>query len=227
MLLVSQKNVDNYLRDDDWVLKFIENNPRSEHHLQTDNWLEKSPAKRYIFNIFYKDIIKKNASKKRIYDIGGGISSFTNSLMEFNDYTLIDILTHGGDGEIIKQNKHYLAEKDWHDFTFKPSDLIIANDLFPNVDQRLEDFLNKVLPTTKYLRISLTWFSELNFYKVKRVPSNEILFVKSWLTKDIKVLIKEYKTKIINYDSEVLDVLPTSAFKNNRNICCLEFKGGG
>ena len=57
---------------------------------------------------------------------------------------------------------------------FEKYDLIIANDVFPNADQR-ELFLIKSLPHCKKLRLTITIDNDENFYTAKRLDGNEIL----------------------------------------------------
>ena len=62
----------------------------------------------------------------------------------------------------------------------KQYDYIIANDLFPNVDQRLAMFVKKFKPFAKQLIITLTCYEADRFYITKRVDAEEVLTMKAW-----------------------------------------------
>ena len=222
MILISNDKIKNYLNKDDWVKKYLDN--VVNNNFICDNWLIESLPKRYIFNLIYKDLLQHD-SNMRVYDVGGGLTSFTNKLLNQNDYTLVDILAHGGEIKDLKNNKSNLIKDDWFDVDFKPSEVVIANDLFPNVDQRINFFVEKLIPTTKCIRLTLTWYSAINFYKTNRIEGDEILYMNSWLTEDIKMFLSKFSSRIINYKSSILDSIPNSVFLNNRNVCYIQIKG--
>ena len=222
MILISNDKIKNYLDKGDWVKKYLDN--VVNNNFICDNWLIESLPKRYIFNLIYKDLLQHD-SNMRVYDVGGGLTSFTNKLLNQNDYTLVDILAHGGEIKDLKNNKSNLIKDDWFDVDFKPSEVVIANDLFPNVDQRINFFVEKLIPTTKCIRLTLTWYSAINFYKTNRIEGDEILYMNSWLTEDIKMFLSKFSSRIINYKSSILDSIPNSVFLNNRNVCYIQIKG--
>jgi hypothetical protein len=222
MILISNDKIKNYLNKDDWVKKYLDN--VVNNNFICDNWLIESLPKRYIFNLIYKDLLQHD-SNMRVYDVGGGLTSFTNKLLNHNDYTLVDILAHGGEIKDLKNNKSNLIKDDWFDVDFKPSEVVIANDLFPNVDQRINFFVEKLIPTTKCIRLTLTWYSAINFYKTNRIEGDEILYMNSWLTEDVKMFLSKFSSRIINYKSSILNSIPDSVFLNNRNVCYIQIKG--
>lgn len=69
---------------------------------------------------------------------------------------------------------------DWYEWPPIDVDVIIANDLFPNVDQRLELFLQKYLPHCKEMRLSLTYFDKPKWYQARRVDGDEVLTMLQW-----------------------------------------------
>ena len=61
--------------------------------------------------------------------------------------------------------RRFISRRDWLSFNATGQfDVIIANDVFPNVDQRLVLFIEKFLPATQEIRLSLTYYNELRFY---------------------------------------------------------------
>ena len=222
MILISKERIEDYESGDDWVMRYLEKKLNSD--FVCDQWLINSLPKRFIYNLIYRDLLNKDSNMK-VYDVGGGITSFTSKLSEYNDYNLVDILAHGGDINNQNKNKGRIIKKDWYDINFQPSEIVIANDLFPNVDQRVVCFIEKLIPTTKLIRMTLTWYSSINFYKTKRIDGDEILFMNSWLLEDIKKLIYKFSSRIINYDISILNLVTDSVFKNNRNICYIQIKG--
>ena len=56
---------------------------------------------------------------------------------------------------------------DWFDLKDENYDIIIANDIFPNVDQRLAMFLKFFLPRCKSMRLSLAWYNLIKYFQVK------------------------------------------------------------
>ena len=76
-------------------------------------------------------------------------------------------------------NIHWL-NADWYDEDFETYDIVIANDIFPDVDQRLEIFIDKMLPKCKELRLVLTYYNEPRFYQMKRNDDSEVLTFLSW-----------------------------------------------
>ena len=117
-------------------------------------------------------------------DVGGGLASLTRTLAAKNDYVLLDLLAHDGPGRLddLRKDHHFDAvQQDWYDF--EPAgtyDVVVANDLFPNVDQRLELFIEKFRPVAREIRVSLTWYNAPRFYLTKRIGAEEILCVLAW-----------------------------------------------
>ena len=99
-------------------------------------------------------------------------------------------------------------------------DIIIANDVFPNVDQRLELFLEKYLPHCKEMRLSLTYFDEPHWYRAKRIDGDEVLTMLAWSWWDINDILICQNAEYIDdcvYDGE---------FSNGRKVWLVWLKGG-
>jgi len=186
-------------------------------------WLAESLQKRMIFFYIYGDILKKNIKKKKILDVGGGYSALTRLILKNHCYTLLDIMAHDDHGLLKKLQKdirkEFWVNKDWYRFMPKEKyDIVIANDLFPNVDQRIEEFIEKFLPYTLEIRISLTYYNTPKFYKVKRIDEDEIFFIVPWNGEQTKNVISRYKSLIRNYNASLFSKNVKSIFPNNRIV---------
>jgi hypothetical protein len=82
--------VEGYQRDD-WVQNLVP----AESGLVIDRWPLASAPNRAVFSALYRDIVA-SSQKQRVLDGGGGVSSLTPRLCHGCDYTLVDILAHGG-----------------------------------------------------------------------------------------------------------------------------------
>lgn len=172
----------------------------------------------------YQDLLLEG--NKKILDVGGGISALTNYIASKNEYYLLDILSHDKnrvDEYFLRGN---LVQKDWYDFSTRDRyDVIVANDLFPNVDQRLEIFLNKFLPSTKEIRLSLTYYPNNRFYHVKRLDAEENLCFLAWDGEQTARLIQKYDSRISNINYEIFDASIDSVFENQRQVCIVTING--
>ena len=90
-------------------------------------------------------------------------------------YTICEIFNYDQKKQIEYFSDATIYNGDWFSYKFEKYDLIIANDVFPNADQRLELFLIKSLPHCKKLRLTITIDNDENFYTAKRLDGNEIL----------------------------------------------------
>ena len=174
-------------------------------------WLVESPPKRMIYFNMYGDLLFSK-KQNRVLDVGGGYSNLTERLIDRHNYTLIDI-----DPDIPVGIK-----ADWLEYSITNDyDIIIANDIFPNVDQRLYIFISKFIPHCKEMRLSLTWFDFPKFYKTKRVDGDEILYMLAWDTTSMNSFLE---TVSIDIDDYCLDEV--SIFPNGRRVCMVTIKGG-
>ena len=187
----TKKDLDKYLKND-WVFKKLENYPKDKT-FTSHKWLLDIPAKRLIYEDVYGELFQ--SKNKKIIDIGGGFCGLSRELVKNHRYTLVDILTHENHGRIKKIESEvgkFWVDSDWSDFKLKGKyDIIIANDIFPNVDQRLEKFIKKFKPHTKKIVLTLTCYEEERFYKVKRIDADEIFTIKPWTSSITSFILKE------------------------------------
>ena len=137
----------------------------------------------------YGDLLFKEKNLK-ILEIGGGVSFLTEELRTRHDYKVIDIcynkykgINHPFFGYNLKIEKPLSIidrSNDWYyNNNFDQYDIIIANDLFPNVDQRLYQFISKYKLHTKEIRLSLTYNAMDSFWHVKTNYGEE-LTIRPW-----------------------------------------------
>jgi hypothetical protein len=134
--------------------------------LACERWLLDSPAKRMIAWQVYGDLLV--SSGRKVMDIGAGDSSLTRALSERHDYRVIELGAHDPPpGGVVE---------DWRDTPFD-CDLLIAVDLFPNVDQGLAAFLARREGIET--RMVLTTYQD-RAYRTRRVDADEILTFQAW-----------------------------------------------
>jgi len=220
MFLCDKEKRDDYLDRGDSIGCMLANSLPSNSKFTSHQWLSNSPEKRAIYEIIYGDLI--SGENKKILDVGGGFCSISNILIAKNDYHLLDIMAHD-DTQTLSND--FWINSDWNSYKpIKKYDIIVANDLFPNVDQRLEEFLDKFLPHCNEIRLSLTFYNNKKSYKVKRVHADEIFHILAWDNIRLLRSLEKFKDKIENYNPSVLLESAPSIFNNGRHICILKLK---
>jgi hypothetical protein len=195
-------------------------------------WLIESLPKRMIYYYVYGDLLEPTSNRLRILDVGGGYTALSQVLLQNHDYCLLDIMAHD-DHELLKAVEASLAKKfwiksDWYDFGDSGHyDLVVANDLFPNVDQRLTLFLDKYLPICGEIRVSLTYHNTHRWYRVKRIDADEVFHMMAWDGWQVKRVLKKYSAQIHEPKFDLLLRDPRSLFSNNRQVCLVTLRGKG
>ena len=108
-------------------------------------------------------------------------------------------------------------------------DIIIANDIFPDVDQRLELFIEKMLPNCGELRLVLTYYNTPKFYLTKRTDDTELMTFLSWDGEIMGLKLKKYLDRIENTSSAELDDMKSnfsSIYRNGRQVSYIRLLGG-
>tara|TARA_B100002019_G_scaffold115496_1_gene99337 strand:- start:13303 stop:13998 length:696 start_codon:yes stop_codon:yes gene_type:complete len=227
--IINKNFLEKYLQDD-WILsKLTQITSNQSSILTSDQWLFNDPAKRCVYHHLYCDLVNSKENSK-VLDVGGGLCNFSWSFLRHLRYEVVDTCNHDSveDIDILLKNheKVNLVRSDW--YNFKPTQeycYIIANDLFPNVDQRLDEFLEKFLPVTKEIRVSLTYYNIRKTYKVSRMDGDEIFYIRPWDGYRLVKTIDQFKDRLDDYNSEKLLLNPPSIFANGRQVCILKFKG--
>lgn len=231
MKTYKEEDLTEYLHND-WILNAILQEKVAEEELiRTNQWLCKMENKRMIYADVYGDLIKNNRNLK-VLDVGGGINSLTKVIARNNQYTLIDFLAHGGNDYLTKVMNNYLInwhEEDWYVHNLDESyDIIIANDIFPDVDQRLELFLDKMLPRCKEMRLVVTYYNNPKFYLTKRYDDSELMTFLSWDGEITSMKLEKYIGRMQNTTLKELDEMKTnhsSIYWNGRQVSYIVFNG--
>jgi len=211
-MIFTNKELKEYIAQGDTIGKLLGS---ADNAFASHRWLLDSLPKRAIYDNLYGDLLKAD-SPKRILDVGGGFCSLSKILIDRHDYHLLDIMAHD-DASALGD---FLIREDW--YTFEPGeyDIVIVNDLFPNVDQRLELFLEKYLPTTKEIRMSLTYYNTPKFYTTKRIDADEIFCQLAYDGRQIKDILERFFDDDFDELYWMLD--PPSIFPNGRQIDILK-----
>lgn len=190
-----------------------------------------------IYADVYGDLLKvqfnEYGEKQRVLDVGGGINSLTKSLAQKTEYTLLDYMAHGGEDYTKLEAETYgysFIHGDWYNAIISDDifDVVIANDIFPDVDMRLELFLNRFLPKCKELRIVITWYNAPQFYVTKRIDDTEMLTFLSWDGEITAMKLKKYFIRMIDTTEDELDSMCTfkeSVYRNGRQVAYVRLKG--
>jgi len=192
-------------------------------------WLRDSLPKRMIHSHLYGDVLEPRCPRRSILDVGGGFTALTRRLVLQHDYRLMDILAHDPP-EILKRvekelERAFWISSDWHEAESGIYDLVIANDLFPNVDQRLSLFLRKYLPTCAEMRLSLTYYNTERWYRVKRTDADEVFHVLAWDAHQVRRALEPYLSRLATPDLDRLLRDGPSLFANGRQVCAVTLRG--
>jgi hypothetical protein len=231
MELVGQASVERYLRDD-VISKYYNELPSEDplRVLKCQRWLEESPAKRMIFLALYGDVLARPDRKRRLVDVGGGLTALTPRLSRSCDYLLVDPLPdQDGDGDRRLANLApdlRVERLDWQSSSLdQPADIIAANDLFPNVDQRLALFLEWALPLAREIRMSLTFHNVPRWYPVQRLDAEERLSVLAFDGQRTREALQPYASRITHWQPKLFDAAQPSVYANGRQVVLLTLKG--
>lgn len=229
MQLITRELVDAYLENDEIAVIMDVLSHNDNRAYQSQRWLRESAPKRFLFQQLYGDLLRPSMPCLRVLDVGGGITCFTSKLARLHDYKLVDLLAHENIS-ICQQlensvGHNFVHPVDWNSFDGDAYDLIIANDIFPNVDQRLDAFIKRFLPKCKMMRLSLTWHEVPRAYKTKRVDGDEILFMLSWDLNQLTRVLQKYADRIIEYSPDAFNTQQTSLYANDRQVGIVEFQG--
>ena len=198
------------------------------------SWLSSSLPKRFIFNHFYGEFLS-GGSRKSILDIGGGLTGFTRQLARDHDYTLVDIMAHDDKtlGRSLEKSvgREFLQVEDWFGYLQRNSnkrwDAVIANDLLPNVDQRLVPFLETILPRACKTMVSLTYYNSWKWYLTRRVGADEMLTQMSWDHSMLSSVLERYRDRIIGPNFSKFGQENTSVYPNGRQVCLVTLAEAG
>jgi hypothetical protein len=227
--LITKQLLDDYLQVDSISLSMDRLSQNTDEGLTCQRWLRDSPPKRLLFKLLYGDLLKRNVLRQRVLDIGGGVTCFTRELAKRHEYDLVDLLAHDDPAICVKMKsetgRNFVHPIDWLSFEGDGYDLVVANDIFPNVDQRLNMFLERFLPRCRSLRLSLTWYEKPRAYKVRRVDGEEIFFMLAWDLWQLMNVLQRHEDRIVGFDRECFRVDQESLYPNGRQVGVVELRG--
>ena len=145
----------------------------------------------------------------------------------------MDLLAHGGAAIAAalewELGRKVLIQTDWLRYAEASSDhydIVVANDIFPNADQRLELFLKAFLPRTRELRVSLTFYNEPRYYLCRRLDADEILCMLAWDGQQTANVLSRQRHAIIEPDFSIFSAAGASLYTNGRRVCLVTLTGG-
>ena len=230
MQLVTERLLAEYLRDD-WILELMHREARPDDAVSvTQRWHLESAPKRMICAWLYGDLLR-GGRRRRVLDVGGGLWSMSRLLANVHDYTLVDILAHDAPARALLEQpvgRLFIIDRDWYAVFPELGDcyeVIIANDLFPNVDQRLALFLDKALPVTREVRLSLTFYNRPRFYQCQSLETDEVFCMLAWDGDQTARTLQRYRDRIHSANFAELVRDPPSLYANGRQVCLIRLDG--
>lgn len=230
MITLRSELLEEYRRSDP-VLRLLKGVAQpSDEMYASHRWLTESLPKRLMFHLLYGDLLDPAAASVSLLDVGGGYTALTRLFVKQHRYTLLDIMAHD-DHEALaglqrSLGRDFWVNADWLDLQSGSGyDVAIANDLFPNVDQRLDLFIERYLPRCRELRLSLTYYNAPRWYRVRRTDADEIFHIMAWDGHQVKRVLEKYADRIVQPRLEILLENPPSLFPNGRQVCVLRLKG--
>jgi hypothetical protein len=231
-MLFFDETMQSSYQNDDWILaKLKETEKAGDHKFTSHQWLTASLPKRLIFSHIYGDLLDHTQKPSKILDVGGGYTSLTRTMLKYHQYQLLDIMAHD-EHECVSDIEKTIGKKFWINgdwFNWTPDndyDIIIANDLFPNVDQRLFLFLEKYLPLTTEIRISLTYYNQPRWYRVRRTDADEIFHMMAINGRQTAMMLESFNAFIRKPNFKGFLVSRPSLFENERQVCLVTLNKG-
>jgi len=230
---VDRDYVQRYARTD-WLLQALQQGAcPTDAELTSQRWLMQDVGKRAVFAALYGDLLRTEG--QRVLDVGGGLSALGRTLSERHDYVLVDVFAHES-GQSVRPFMASapaltLRETDWEALSeARGFDVIVANDLFPNVDQRLPVFLAWAAGRAQELRMSLTYHERHRSYRTRRTDGDEILTMLAWDGPQTARALTEYAVCRPDDVARAFAHGRCSAFANGRQVTLVWLRddsGGG
>lgn len=231
MIIFDQNMLDAYSNQDHVMQVMADEAQPGDRDFTSHCWLENSLPKRMIYQHMYVDLLRSGIRRLRVLDVGGGFTGLTRPMIANHDYFLLDIMAHDDHDRVraIEEStgRKFWLNDDWHNWEPDgPFDLVVANDLFPNVDQRLGAFLEKYLPLAKEVRLSLTYYNQPRWYQVKRTDGEEIFHMIAFSGAQTAAALKPFVYVIQEPALQELEKDRSSLFPNGRQVCMVVLKKG-
>ncbi len=226
MKRISPALLETYLRSDPVARLAAEAQPGAA--MTSQRWLDETPAKRFIYHELYADCLSPGGPAS-LLDVGGGLTALTPLLAAGRRYGLIDPLFHESPESVaaIRQAsggfEHMVA--DWHATEAGDWDVIVANDLFPNVDQRLALFLEWAVPKAREVRLSVTFHNTPRWFTLQRAGLDERLTMLAFDGARTRAALEAFAARIDGWWPDLFDGNDGSVFPNGRQVVTLSVKG--
>lgn len=137
-----------------------------------------------------------------------------------------------GGGETLQEvsNSYHFRwlQQDWYNVErMEDYDIVIANDIFPDVDQRIELFIEKMLPHCHELRMVVTYYNTPCFYTTKRTDDSEIMTFLSWDGEILGMKLQKYinRSNMVKADIEFMKNNKSSIYYNGRQVAYVVIRG--
>lgn len=229
MIILDQTMLDAYAECDLTAQRLNAYELPGDAAMVCQKWLRDTLPKRCIYEHLYGDLLG-NMLAQRVLDVGGGLTSLTRVLAQRHDYCLAEILSHDTRADATRiageAGRQFLVEGDWHSLPNANWDIVIANDLFPNVDQRLNCFIAKFLPHCRELRLSLTWYDTPRHYFVRRLDGDEVFCFLAWDGAQLQSVLDCYANCIEDYSPDFRSSVGASLYANGRQVVLVTLRGG-
>ncbi len=223
----------------DWIADMVAQYVvADEQKIRTQEWLSTMDNKRMIYADLYGDLLRGETKGIRVLDVGGGYNALTKILAKNCAYTLLDFDAHGEANisfwgasidELAQRYEVRVINGDWYEEILDDDfDIVIANDLFPDVDQRLELFIERYIYRCREMRLLLTFYNTPRFYTTKRVDDTEMLTFLSWDGEITAMKLKKYERYFMDTDLEELNEMrytDKSIYWNGRQCAYLKLQG--
>ena len=228
MKKLTRQLVDDYLKEDVTTHRLDTSTCIEYETLICQRWLREAPAKRCIYEELYGELFA-SSQRLRILDVGGGLTSLPGNLAVQHEYILADLLAHDSIDVVTEMTRSvgrdFIIANDWLALPPNQYDIVLTNDLFPNVDQRLELFLERFLPQASRIKIALTWYDSPRFYITKRIDADEVFCMLAWDSSQLRRVLEKFSSRIVNPNFDLLGSSEESLYANGRHVCLVEFFG--
>ena len=227
---IGKATIDAYLADDVLAEQMRSTRRPGDGSLTCQRWLDATPAKRYAAQALYGDLLQRDGL--RVLDIGGGLTTFTREVARRHRLTLVDLMAHDDniaiDAFLTSAPAFELVRRDWLEalagFDGK-YDVVVAADLFPNVDQRLQMFLDRALPIAGEIRLSLTYYNEPRYYLTRRIEADEVLCMLAWDGAQTQRVLEGVRGRISGPDFSIFSAREDSVYGNGRQVALVRMFG--
>lgn len=226
--LYGERDLKLYMKDD-WITNLLnEHSHKDCEALTCQRWLRELPVKRMVIADLYGSLLRDHFANP-VVDVGGGLTAFTKILSRNGPYHLVDPLVHDTDGvveRVVQSLEGELCQQDdWWSANTPNDSIIIANDIFPNVDQRLFLFIQKMSGLASEIRLLLTFSNSPLFFKTKRVDADEHLTMLAWDGEQLMSCLRRLGLPVAEAEQQNAMIAADSLYRNGRQIArlCIKF----